>query len=101
MKRKNFYRLSNKRKAEVFQYGMKRRWNWKHLYKHYKQPPWCFYPDALSGEMGCWTLIGKGNETKGRRNDKCNTCPESKYFGELLLPLERNSSHKGVTYGCI
>lgn len=25
--------------------------------KNYKQPDWCTYPDALSGMMGCWSLM--------------------------------------------
>lgn len=24
--------------------------------KQFKQPDWCLYPDALEGEMGCWSL---------------------------------------------
>lgn len=23
----------------------------------YKQPDWCEYPEALAGQMGCWSLI--------------------------------------------
>jgi len=26
----------------------------------YKQPEWCSYPDALRGQMGCWSLITPG-----------------------------------------
>jgi hypothetical protein len=25
--------------------------------KRYKQPDWCEYPEALAGQMGCWSLI--------------------------------------------
>lgn len=25
--------------------------------KKYRQPPWCNYPEALSGKWGCWSLI--------------------------------------------
>ena len=80
MRRKNFYRLSNKRKLAVFQYAVLRRWSWKRLYKYYKQPSWCNYPEALHGKMGCWTLVGIGAETRGRCNDKCKTCSESDYY---------------------
>ena len=24
--------------------------------RHYRQPEWCKYPEALSGLMGCWSL---------------------------------------------
>jgi hypothetical protein len=26
--------------------------------KLYPQPPWCNYPDATFGVMGCWSLLG-------------------------------------------
>ena len=25
--------------------------------QRYKQPPWCEYPEALGGMMGCWSLV--------------------------------------------
>ena len=27
------------------------------LMKNFKQPDWCFYPEALNGLMGCWALL--------------------------------------------
>ena len=27
------------------------------LMEQYQQPPWCAYPEALSGVMGCWSLL--------------------------------------------
>jgi hypothetical protein len=26
----------------------------------YQQPPWCNYPEALGGTMGCWSLMIPG-----------------------------------------
>ena len=26
-------------------------------YKQFKQPPWCHYPEATAGVMGCWSLV--------------------------------------------
>ena len=40
----------------------------------YKQPPWCAYPGALQGWMGCWSLISPGwvtNEAYCQKTD----CP--------------------------
>ena len=28
----------------------------KEFMEQYSQPDWCGYPDALEGEMGCWSL---------------------------------------------
>lgn len=37
----------------------------------YRQPPWCSYPDALEGAMGCWSLIRPGWV---REPDFCKDC---------------------------
>ena len=29
----------------------------------FRQPAWCGYPDALRGQMGCWSLIRPGRIT--------------------------------------
>ena len=38
----------------------------------YVQPDWCSYPDALAGEMGCWSLM-PGIRTDISRED-CKMC---------------------------
>ena len=45
-----------------------RTWGW--LMRHYLQPKWCGYPDALEGAMGCWSLIYR--YVKGE--DYCRNC---------------------------
>ncbi len=30
---------------------------WGECAKKYPQPIWCSYPDAVEGEMGCWSLM--------------------------------------------
>ena len=30
---------------------------WSYAMKHYRQPDWCGYPNALDGMMGCWSLV--------------------------------------------
>ena len=82
MKAINFLKIPNKQKKRIFKYAIKRKWTWKQLYKHYKQPPWCQYPDALRGIMGCFSLIGEGSETKDYYKNKCNKCFMSKYYNE-------------------
>ena len=28
----------------------------QYIMDNYRQPEWCKYPDALNGNMGCWSL---------------------------------------------
>ena len=46
------------------------------LLEKYKQPDWCNYPDALDGNMGCWSLMD--NHEGGIRSriskDYCKDC---------------------------
>jgi hypothetical protein len=37
--------------------SMHKTWAW--VMEHFDQPKWCGYPDALAGEMGCWSLVGR------------------------------------------
>ena len=81
MRRRNFLKLTNKRKAQIIAYGVKRKWNWNKLSKYYKGPSWCSCTTPLNGEMGCFSLVGLGNETrKGLYRRKCNSCELSKYY---------------------
>lgn len=44
----------------------------------YKQPDWCKYPNALEGQMGCWSLMDlskDGLRTKISK-DFCKGCDE-------------------------
>ena len=43
---------------------------WNEIMEKYKQPKWCDYPDALSGYMGCWSLVG--GKVTGK--DYCKGC---------------------------
>lgn len=31
------------------------------LLERFKQPDWCEYPEALAGQMGCWSLVTSRN----------------------------------------
>ena len=35
---------------------------WGDIQKEFSQPEWCNYPDALQGEMGCWSLVDMGKD---------------------------------------
>ena len=30
---------------------------WEECAQEYPQPAWCTYPNAVQGEMGCWSLM--------------------------------------------
>lgn len=32
---------------------------WGDMQERFAQPDWCAYPDALAGQMGCWSLVGR------------------------------------------
>jgi hypothetical protein len=53
---------------------------WKVFLKKYRQPSWCNYPEAMTGMMGCWSLMF--TETKDKRKEKCFTCDLSKFYNE-------------------
>ena len=42
----------------------------KELSEKYPQPPWCTYPNALNGLMGCWSLTHR----KGISKEYCSGC---------------------------
>ena len=46
------------------------------LLEKYKQPDWCNYPDALDGNMGCWSLMDnhKGGIRSRISKDYCKDC---------------------------
>lgn len=43
---------------------------WCDLPALHPQPVWCEYPDALAGEMGCWSLVYR----RGVNQEFCKTC---------------------------
>ena len=45
--------------AEQFERLKKAGKTWSYAMKHYRQPDWCSYPNALDGMMGCWSLINR------------------------------------------
>lgn len=51
--RKYFHELSDKEVKALIDSKP----TWEYMNKHYKQPSWCTYPNALNGIMGCWSLI--------------------------------------------
>jgi hypothetical protein len=49
-----------------------------YIMETYKQPDWCKHPNALEGEMGCWSLMDlskDGLRTKISK-DYCKGCDE-------------------------
>lgn len=42
----------------------------KQFMQKYRQPRWCQYPEALSGEMGCWSLVSR----RIHGEDDCKGC---------------------------
>ena len=47
-----------------------------YILENYKQPDWCNYPNALEGQMGCWSLMDlskDGLRTKISK-DFCKGC---------------------------
>ena len=76
MKQKYFHELSTEERKKIHDSGHTFGW----LKKHYKQPAWCNYPDALD-PLGCWSLL-VFDEWNGRVKSKddclnCELCKES------------------------
>ena len=51
---KFFHQLSEDEFKELLGTGM----TWGECAEKYPQPKWCSYPNAVQGEMGCWSLVG-------------------------------------------
>lgn len=69
-----FHEITN----EEFQQLIDEKWTWGKLAEHYKQPPWCGYPNALEGQMGCWSLIKRDLH----RPISCDYCRDCEFFVE-------------------
>jgi len=72
--KKYFHLLSDEEWKKMLD---KKTWSW--INKHYKQPPWCDYPEALGGLLGCWSLIGAFGEhvfrnERIRKEKDCEHC---------------------------
>jgi hypothetical protein len=66
-KQKPFFHKIN---DEEYQWLCSEKKTWGYVLKHYRQPEWCTYPEALAGIWGCWSLIYR---YKINRN-KCKRC---------------------------
>ena len=44
------------------------------ILKNYKQPKWCTYPNALAGEMGCWSLMDIYSTREQISEQYCSIC---------------------------
>ena len=53
---------------------------WAQFLEKYKQPNWCEYPEALMGDMGCWSLMTPGTI---QNIESCKNC-------ELCVPKQQN-----------
>ena len=47
-----------------------------YILENFKQPKWCDYPEALNGQMGCWTLtdLGETNLRTKISEEYCKSC---------------------------
>ena len=47
-----------------------------YIIKNYRQPDWCKYPNALAGELGCWSLtdLSKDGLRSKISKDFCKDC---------------------------
>lgn len=72
MKIKYFHELTKGEFIEL----TKKKSTWAECAKDYPQPIWCSYPNAVCGDMGCWSLMSFGdterNFVTGR--NYCKTC---------------------------
>jgi len=51
--KKYFHELTK----EEFKKLQKEDLTWEQCAKDYPQPTWCAYPEAVSGVLGCWSLM--------------------------------------------
>lgn len=74
--KKYFHELSK----DEFNELVKKKYTWGKLAEDYPQPKWCNYPNALEGEMGCWSLVGLmiKSENDCQNCDLCKSYEEAK-----------------------
>jgi len=63
-----FHKITN----EEYQRLIDDKWTLGKVAEHYKQPSWCGYPNALEGQMGCWSLLSM--ERHQISPDFCRNC---------------------------
>ena len=61
-----FHKMTDVKFDELSERGM----TWLEIKEKYVQPKWCSYPDALDGNLGCWSLVGR--KIKCRKD--CGNC---------------------------
>ena len=85
IKKKYWHRLSQNTVDNIIADGT----TWGYVMDNFKQPDWCGYPNALDGQMGCWTLtnIWGSNSRKSICRDFCKNC-------EYYKPLKSKKSCK-------
>lgn len=70
--KKYWHRIPDKE----LQKRISRKWSCDRIMRRYSQPEWCNYPEALSGLMGCWSLI----DVKRRKKINREFCRNCEYF---------------------
>ena len=70
MEHKYFHELTN----EEFKEAIKK----KMVYEDFKKPDWCYYPNALNWEMGCWSLTERLIKSKEDCKN-CDSCRDNLY----------------------
>jgi hypothetical protein len=65
-----FHELPDEQIKELLESGM----TWGQLMEKYNQPSWCGYPNALNGQMGCWSLVDMYGERKNISPEYCKNC---------------------------
>jgi len=45
---------------------------YKYIADNYRQPEWCRYPNALLGQVGCWSLFGMRTKISREFCEKCD-----------------------------
>lgn len=69
--KKYFHKLKKKEYEEL----MKSDKTIADVMEEFSQPDWCNYPEALAGEMGCWSLVFRhGVSKKYCKNCDCFYC---------------------------
>lgn len=67
---KYFHQLTKQEFDQLHDSGM----TWGECAEQYPQPPWCQYPNAVAGEMGCWSLMYR--DVTGE--EFCKSCDQYK-----------------------
>lgn len=70
MKGKYWHKLSKRQKDFLRRKHVTIGW----IVKHLKQPDWCTYPEALSGNMGCWSLTAREERKIKITKEYCSRC---------------------------